>query len=94
MSGKPTFGIIDKGRTSDERTCIWVENGHFYGMGYIPMDVGLSDISEVRDYLTRYAGSRYMMQLIETYAQKYPGKIVRPTALLQEQQEHQKHDTF
>lgn len=63
-------------------------------MGYIPMDICLSDISEARDYLTRYASNRYMMQLIETYAQKYPGKIVKPTVTLQEQQEHQKHDTF
>ncbi|WP_338083332.1 hypothetical protein [Flavobacterium lindanitolerans] len=94
ISGRPTFGIIDKGRTSDERSLIWVENGHFFGMGYIPMDIGLSDISEARDYLTRYATNRYMMQLIETYAQNYPGKIVRPTVTLQEQQEYQKHDTL
>jgi DNA polymerase-3 subunit epsilon len=31
---QPSFAIIDKGRTNDERSYIWVENGRFYGMGY------------------------------------------------------------
>jgi DNA polymerase-3 subunit epsilon len=29
--------------TAEERSCIWVENGHFYGMGYIASDIGFTD---------------------------------------------------
>jgi DNA polymerase-3 subunit epsilon len=36
---RPSFAIIDKGRTNDERSYIWVENGRFYGMGYIDSEV-------------------------------------------------------
>lgn len=73
---RPSFAIIDKGRTLDERSCIWVENGHFYGMGYMGSDVGFSDPSEVKDYVVPYRSNQYMLQLIHRYAQKYPGKVV------------------
>ena len=70
-----SFAIIDKGRSPDERGCIWVENGHFYGMGYIASDVGFTDPSEIRDFVTPYSGNHYIMQLILAYAEKYPGKV-------------------
>jgi DNA polymerase-3 subunit epsilon len=28
-NNRPSFAIIDKGRNNEERSCIWVENGHF-----------------------------------------------------------------
>lgn len=72
---KISFAIIDKGRSPDERSCIWVENGHFYGMGYIASDVGFTDASEIRDFVTPYPGNHYIMQLVLGYAEKYPGKV-------------------
>lgn len=32
---RPTFAIMDKGREREEKSCIWMEKGNFYGMGYI-----------------------------------------------------------
>lgn len=77
VSNRPTFAIMDKGRSKDERSCIWVEKGHFYGMGYIASDVGVAEPSELKDYVTPYHSNQYIMQLIYTYAEKYPGKVVR-----------------
>ncbi|HMI07861.1 MAG TPA: exonuclease domain-containing protein [Flavobacterium sp.] len=79
LKNRPSFAIIDKGRSADERSCIWVENGHFYGMGYITSDVGITEASEVKDYVTRYRSNHYIMQLIYTYVGKHPGKIKHPT---------------
>lgn len=76
LQDKPSFAIVDKGRSSAERSCIWVENGDFYGMGYITSDIGFAKASEVKDYVTPYRSNQYMMQLIYTYAKKYPGKII------------------
>ena len=73
---RPSFAILDKGRSPDERSCIWVENGDFYGMGYLASDVGFNEPSEVRDYVTPYRSNQYIMQLIYSYAGKYPGKVV------------------
>lgn len=75
LSNRSSFVIIDKGRSANERSCIWVENGHFYGMGHIPADVGFTDPAEIRDYVTPYKSDQYIMQLIHTYAQKHPGKV-------------------
>ena len=71
---KPSYYILDKGRTNNERSCIWVQEGHFYGMGYIPNGVSVTDTEQMKDYLTRYKSSSYNMQLISAYAVKYLGK--------------------
>lgn len=74
-NGKQSFGIIDKGRCAEERSCVWVEDGHFYGMGYITTDIPISDPSEIKEYVTPYQSSHYMMQLIRSYAKKFPSKV-------------------
>lgn len=76
LQNRPSFAIIDKGRNSDERSCIWVENGHFYGMGYIAADAGFTEASEIKDHVTPYKSSHYIMQLLYAYAAKYPGKVI------------------
>lgn len=70
-----SFAIVDKGRTLDEKSFIWVEKGHFYGMGYITSDVTIKEPSQIKDYLTPYKSNYYMMQLINTHVNKFPGKI-------------------
>lgn len=81
LGNRPSFAIIDKGRSTTERSCIWVENGHFYGMGYISADLGFSDPAEIRDYVTPYKSNQYIMQLIDAYAQKYPAKVMMHNSL-------------
>ncbi|MEA9414320.1 exonuclease domain-containing protein [Flavobacterium sp. PL02] len=75
LKNRPSFFIKDKGRTAEERSFIWIENGHFYGMGYITSDVGITQPSEIKDYITPYKSNHYIMQLIYTYAEKHPGKV-------------------
>ncbi|MFT7334788.1 MAG: DNA polymerase-3 subunit epsilon [Porticoccaceae bacterium] len=75
IKNRPSFAIIDKGRTAEERSCIWVENGHFYGMGYIASDIGFTDSSEIMDHVTRYKSNQYIVDLILSYVEKYPSKV-------------------
>ncbi|MEO5777651.1 MAG: exonuclease domain-containing protein [Flavobacterium sp.] len=75
LQNRPSFAIMDKGRSADERSCIWVEKGHFYGMGYFASDLAFVEASEVKDYVTPYRSNQYIMQLIYSYAEKYPGKV-------------------
>jgi DNA polymerase-3 subunit epsilon len=74
-SNRKSFAIIDKGRVAEERSCIWVEKGHFYGMGYITTDVGFTAVSELKEHVTPYKSNQYLMQLITTHASKYPKKV-------------------
>jgi len=82
LVNRPNFFITDKGRTQEERSCIWVENGHFYGMGYIPSDIGISEPSEIKSYTTPYKSNNYIMQLIYSYAAKYPNKVSQINPLI------------
>ncbi|PZX93279.1 DNA polymerase III subunit epsilon [Flavobacterium aquariorum] len=77
LDNRTSFAIIDKGKTIEEKSCIWVENGHFYGMGYFPSDIGCTELSELKDYITPYRSNQYIMHLIYAYAEKYPGKVKR-----------------
>jgi len=77
LQNKPSFAIIDKGRSAEEHSCILVENGHFYGMGYISSDIAINTISEIKNYVTPYRSNDYIMQLIYSYGTKYQGKVFR-----------------
>ena len=75
LEQRSSFAILDKGRSAEERSCIWVEKGHFYGMGYIPSDIGFTDPCEIREYVTPCASNHYSLQLILSYAEKHPSKV-------------------
>lgn len=72
---RPSFAIIDKGRNDEEGSCVWVENGDFYGMGYWDRTTAVPDMAQLKDQLTPYRSNPYIMTLINGYAAKYPGKL-------------------
>ena len=72
---KPSYYILDKGRTKYEQSCIWVQDGHFYGMGYIPNEVSVTDPEQLKDFLTRHKSNSYIMQLISSFVDKNSGKV-------------------
>ncbi len=74
-SSRTTYAIVDKGRNNEELSCVWVEKGQFYGMGYISNDINITEISEIKEYITPYSGNGYIMQLINAYVLKYPRKV-------------------
>ncbi|MBB4804416.1 DNA polymerase-3 subunit epsilon [Flavobacterium nitrogenifigens] len=75
LNNRPSFAIIDKGKSKEERSCVWIENGHFYGMGYLPSDISIHEASEVKNYVTPYKSNQYIEQLIFSYAEKHPRKV-------------------
>ena len=81
VSKRESFAIIDKGRTQEEKSIIYVENGHFYGMGYLSSDIIINEIAELKEHLTRYASNQYIMQLIYSYSEKYLYKVKKQEAL-------------
>ena len=74
---QPTYAIVDKGRNTDEKSCIWVEKGHFYGMGYIANEEAIYETQQLKEYVTRYQSNQYIMKLIHSYVEKYPSKVQR-----------------
>lgn len=86
----PSFMLLDKGRDAEEKSCVWIENGMFYGMGYIHQFSDIHSLTEVKDVLTRYKSNYYMMQLVHSYARKYPSKVipVKPIEAVEQSIEH------
>ncbi len=74
----PSFALVDQGRDADEYGCIWVEQGRFYGMGYISRESDINTPEAVKESLTRYDSNQYVMQLIYGFAAKHPSKVWRP----------------
>ena len=70
------FYIIDRGRNHNEKSCVWVEDGNFYGMGYIDNVADIYSLDDIKDCLTRYVSTHYIMQLIISFICKYPNKVV------------------
>lgn len=76
----PTFTLLDEGRHPEEKSCILVEQGRFYGMGYLPADQawgrenGSVDASELKAFLTQYPENDYMRGLVYQHVEKWPYK--------------------
>jgi DNA polymerase-3 subunit epsilon len=74
---QPSFAIIDKGLGDDDRSCILVLDGSFYGMGYLPSDVQIMEPSSLKDHLTQYRENSFIRNIINGYIARFPQKIVR-----------------
>jgi DNA polymerase-3 subunit epsilon len=73
---KPSFAIMDKGINGEDRSCILVWEGNFYGMGYIPADIQLTDPVSLKDHLTIYKENSFIRNLVNGYAARFPEKIL------------------
>jgi len=75
----PSFTLLDEGRHPEEKSCILVERGRLYGMGYLPAelpDMRLSDTVELKNYLTPYPENDYMRGLVYQHAEQWPAKKI------------------
>ena len=75
LRSQPSFAIIDKGINGDDQSCILVSEGTFYGMGYIPADVQITDPDSLKDYLTAYNENSFIRNLVNGYAARFPSKV-------------------
>ena len=70
----PGFLLIDDGRNLAERSCILIENGQFYGMGFVSIEEADQEISDLKKQLTPYPSNDYIRNLIFNYAIQFPLK--------------------
>jgi DNA polymerase III subunit epsilon len=70
----PSFTLMDEGRHAEEKSCILIEQGRIYGMGYVPADTAIRDSVELKGYLTRYPDNDYMRGLVYQHVERWPSK--------------------
>lgn len=71
----PSFAILDKGLNGEDRSCILVQEGKFYGMGYLNGDPLPRSIEEIRELVTVYHENNYIRNLVFSYASRFPDKL-------------------
>jgi len=76
LSVRPSYAIIDKGLNDDEYSCILIDNGKFYGMGYLSSEIQITDPEQIKEYITPYKENGFIHKLVNSYAMKFPSKVV------------------
>ncbi|MBB2148774.1 exonuclease domain-containing protein [Pedobacter gandavensis] len=72
----PSFAILDTGRTEDEQSCILVEQGKLYGMGYISQYSDVKESGMLKSALKPFPSNDYIMHLILTHTELHPQKRI------------------
>ena len=72
----PSFAVVESGKSEKEQCYILIEQGRFYGMGYLPHNYTCSDIQELKSSLTQYPDNDYVRHLVYQYADKNPHRKV------------------
>ncbi len=68
----PTFALVDNACQGDELSCMLIEQGKFYGMGYLPGSFPISDLDSLKPNLTAYPDSDYIRGLVFKHADQFP----------------------
>ena len=76
MKDERSYVIVDKGLEETEQSCILVDNGKFFGMGYLAMTYVPGNIDDLKEYLMAYRGNNYIRNLLTGYKEKYPSAII------------------
>lgn len=72
----PSFVLVDDGITTDEKLCLLVERGSFWGMGYLPKNFKISGTGELKNLLNPYADNDYIRNNIYAFAEANPDKKI------------------
>ncbi len=80
MHDSSSYVIVDKGLEETERSCILVDKGKFFGMGYLPVNYQLANADDIKEYLTSYRANNYIRNLLTGHKEKFPSAIIDLTA--------------
>jgi len=72
--------LVDDGLKTHQQSCILIEKGRFYGMGYLPIETNINEIDELKSCITPYVENDYIRGMIYNYAERFPEKKVRLSA--------------
>ncbi|HRB31221.1 MAG TPA: exonuclease domain-containing protein [Ferruginibacter sp.] len=78
----PSFILVDEGLNANEKLCMLVEKGSFWGMGFIQDNDQTQSLSALKDLLIPYADNDYIRNSIYAYVAIHPEKkiVVKPIA--------------
>jgi DNA polymerase III subunit epsilon len=72
----PSFVLKDSGRSEKENSYLVIEEGKFIGMGYVPHDTTIDNLTELKKHIQPYPSNDYILNLILSHADLYPEKAI------------------
>jgi DNA polymerase-3 subunit epsilon len=72
----PTFAVMDDGKKENEKLCLLVERGNFWGMGYLPASTTITSADDLKIYLNPYADNDTIRNSIYLFVEKHPDKRI------------------
>lgn len=71
----PSFTIRERSYFNNMDACVLMENGKFYGMGYVPVDLEVNDGAVLKEHLQQYPEYQFVRSLINRYAAEQPDAV-------------------
>jgi len=68
----PSFAIMEEGREAGERTWLLMEEGRFYGMGFLPARQVIRNKEQLKELITPYMGNEFVRHFMLQHAELYP----------------------
>lgn len=76
LNERPSYLVLDKGLQENQLSCIMVEQGILFGMGYIPDDMSNHQVQVLKEQLQPIKDNAAIRQILQSYTEKNSGKIV------------------
>jgi DNA polymerase-3 subunit epsilon len=72
----PSFAIMEQGRDEGEKTWLLMEDGRFYGMGFLPAKQVIWNKEQLKALITPYNGNEFVRSFMLQYAETNPSRKV------------------
>ncbi len=70
----PSFAIVEEGRNREEKTYMLMEEGKFYGYGFVPSNEQINNRDQLKKLITPYPENEFVRSLMIRHAASFPGK--------------------
>lgn len=71
-----TFMLLDDGLEADQKLCMLIERGSFWGMGYINAAQQPDNIDTLKEILSPYADNDFIRNAVYSFVELNPGKKI------------------
>lgn len=75
LTKRPSYLVLDKGLSENELSCIMVDQGSFFGMGYLPKNLENISKQTIQEYIKPYKENSYIRTLLLSHASNFPKQI-------------------
>ena len=72
----PTFAVMDNGLKKEEKLCLLIERGSFWGMGYLPSSAEFTCTADLKTLLVPYADNDTIRNSIYSFVALNPAKRI------------------